>query len=57
MEKESGFSYDVVFDEINAIEWNSNINEEDIEALNDKLNFLVSLEQIKEFDIEKYIYN
>ena len=57
MEKESGFSYDVVFDEINAIEWNSNINEEDIEALNDKLNFLVSLEQIKEFDIENYIYN
>lgn len=55
MAKESGFSYDVVFDEINAIEWNSNINEEDIEALKDKLNFLVSLEQIKEFDIEKYI--
>lgn len=57
MAQESGFSYDVALEEINAIEWDANIEEKDVETLKEKLEFLVSLDQIKEFDIEKYICN
>lgn len=54
--EESEFSYNVALNEIDSIEWNSNISEQDIETMTKKLEFLKTLNQIQEFDLRKYIY-
>lgn len=54
--KESGFSYAVAIEEINSIKWDYKINEEDIETMLEKLEFLKKLNQIEMFDVNKKIY-
>ena len=55
--KESGFSKDVVSKEIDNIEWISDINEQDIITLQNKLVFLQDLGQISSgFEIKDFLW-
>lgn len=53
---ESGFDKKITEKEVSNINWDRNIEEDDVETLKDKQKFLINLEQIKNFDIDKYIY-
>lgn len=52
---ESGFDYDITFDVINNIKWESKINDSIIENLKEKKEFLIEIGQIKEFDLNENI--
>ncbi len=54
--KESGFDLNITQKEIQNIYWEATINDKDIETLIDKQKFLIDLDQVKDFDLEKYIY-
>lgn len=53
---ESGFAENITRKEVSNITWDSNIEEKDIETLKDKQKFLIDLDQVKDFDINKYIF-
>ena len=52
---ESGFDYDITFEVINNIKWESKINDSIIENLKEKKEFLIEIGQIKEFDLNENI--
>lgn len=54
---ESGFSYNITLKEVENIDWDSTINDDDVKTLEEKMDFLINLEQIKWFDLKEYIYN
>ena len=55
--EESNFDINITKKEVTNIVWNSKIEDSYIDTLNDKKNFLVTLGQVSEFDLRKYIYS
>lgn len=53
---ESGFDLSITKKEVKNINWNTNIDDKDVETLTDKQKFLIELDQIKDFDMKKHIY-
>lgn len=55
--RQSGFDKKITEKELNNIIWECNITEKDVETMLEKQKFLVSINQIKEFDLKKYLGN
>lgn len=54
--EESGFDINITKKLLETITWKTNIEDSDISTLIDKQKFLIDIDQIKEFDLNKYIY-
>lgn len=54
--KESGFDFSVVQKAVENINWETKIEDEDIETLINKQNFLIDMKQVKGFNLRDYIY-
>lgn len=54
--KESGFDFSVVQKAVENINWETKIENKDIETLINKQNFLIDIKQVKSFDLRDYIY-
>lgn len=54
--EESGFDLSITKKEVKSIEWETTIEEKDIDTLIDKQKFLIELDQVKDFDLKNYVY-
>ena len=53
---ESGFDLSITKKEVKNISWETSVEDKDIDTLIDKQKFLIGLDQVKDFDLSKYIY-
>lgn len=53
--RQSGFDLEITKKETNNIDWDISITEDDVRTMLEKEKFLVSINQIEKFDLEKYM--